>query len=52
MAMVAVGSMSCPIVDLRLYWGLCCCAGCESWTIRRLSTQESMLSNYGAGEDS
>ena len=25
---------------------------CESWTIRRQSTEESMLSNYGAGEDS
>ena len=25
---------------------------CESWTMRRLSTEESMLSNYGAGEDS
>ena len=26
--------------------------GCESWTIRRLSTKELMLSNCGAGEDS
>ena len=26
--------------------------GCESWTIRRLSTKEMMLSNCGAGEDS
>ena len=26
--------------------------GCESWTIKRLSTQELMLSNCGAGEDS
>ena len=26
--------------------------GCESWTIKRLSTKELMLSNYGAGEDS
>ena len=25
--------------------------GCESWTIRRLSTEELMLSNCGAGED-
>ena len=25
---------------------------CESWTIRRLSTKELMLSNCGAGEDS
>ena len=25
--------------------------GCESWTIRRLSTKELMLSNFGAGED-
>ena len=26
--------------------------GCETWTIKRLSTEELMLSNYGAGEDS
>ena len=26
--------------------------GCESWTTRRLSAEELMLSNYGAGEDS
>ena len=26
--------------------------GCESWTIRRLSTKELMLSNCDAGEDS
>ena len=26
--------------------------GCESWTIRRLSTEELMLSNCGVGEDS
>ena len=25
---------------------------CESWTIRRLSTEELILSNCGAGEDS
>ena len=25
---------------------------CESWTIRRLSTEELMFSNCGAGEDS
>ena len=25
--------------------------GCESWTIRRLSTKELMLLNCGAGED-
>ena len=25
--------------------------GCETWTIKRLSTEELMLSNYGAGED-
>ena len=25
---------------------------CESWTIKRLSTEELMLSNSGAGEDS
>ena len=26
--------------------------GCESWTIKRLSTKESMLLNCGVGEDS
>ena len=26
--------------------------GCESWTIKRLSAEGLMLSNYGAGEDS
>ena len=26
--------------------------GCESWTIRKLSTKELMLLNYGVGEDS
>ena len=26
--------------------------GCEIWSIKRLSTEELMLSNYGAGEDS
>ena len=26
--------------------------GCESWTIKRLSIEELMLSNCGAGEDS
>ena len=26
--------------------------GCESWTLRRLSTEELMLSNCGDGEDS
>ena len=26
--------------------------GCESWTIRKLSTTESMLLNCGIGEDS
>ena len=26
--------------------------GCESWTIKRLSTEELMPSNCGAGEDS
>ena len=25
--------------------------GCESWTIRRLSAEEMMLSNCGFGED-
>ena len=26
--------------------------GCESWTIRKLSTEELMLLNWGVGEDS
>ena len=26
--------------------------GCESWTIKKLNTEELMLSNCGAGEDS
>ena len=26
--------------------------GCESWSIKRLSTEEMMLLNCGAGEDS
>ena len=26
--------------------------GCESWTIKKLSTDELMLLNYGVGEDS
>ena len=26
--------------------------GCESWTIKKLSTKELMLLNCGAGEDS
>ena len=26
--------------------------GCESWTIKNLSTEESMLLNCGVGEDS
>ena len=26
--------------------------GCESWTIKRLSAEELMLSNCGVGEDS
>ena len=26
--------------------------GCESWTIRKLSTEELMLLNCGIGEDS
>ena len=26
--------------------------GCESWTIRRLNTEELMLLNCGVGEDS
>ena len=26
--------------------------GCDSWTIRRLNTEELILSNCGAGEDS
>ena len=27
-------------------------SGCESWTIKKLNTEELMLSNCGAGEDS
>ena len=26
--------------------------GCESWTIKKLSTEELMLLNYGIGKDS
>ena len=26
--------------------------GCESWTVKRLSTEELMLLNCGVGEDS
>ena len=26
--------------------------GCESWTVRKLSTEEFMLLNCGVGEDS
>ena len=26
--------------------------GCESWTKKKLSTEELMLLNYGVGEDS
>ena len=26
--------------------------GCESWTIKKVSTEELMLLNYDAGEDS
>ena len=26
--------------------------GCESWTIKKLSTEELTLLNYGVGEDS
>ena len=26
--------------------------GCESWTLRKLSTEELMLLNYDVGEDS
>ena len=26
--------------------------GCENWTIKRMSAEELMPSNYGAGEDS
>ena len=26
--------------------------GCESWTVKRLNTEELMLLNYGVGEDS
>ena len=38
-----VKAMGCPVLTY----------GCEVWTIkRRLSTEELMLFNYGAGEDS
>ena len=33
------------VSPVAMYW-------CESWTIRRLSTKELMLSNCGVGEDS
>ena len=26
--------------------------GCESWTVKKLSTEELMLLTYGVGEDS
>ena len=26
--------------------------GCESWTVKKLSTEELLLLNYGVGEDS
>ena len=26
--------------------------GCETWTVKKLSTKELMLLNYGVGEDS
>ena len=26
--------------------------GCESWTIKKVSTEELMVLNYGVGEDS
>ena len=26
--------------------------GCESWTVKKASTKELMLLNYGVGEDS
>ena len=26
--------------------------GCESWTVKKLSTEKLMLLNYGVGEDS
>ena len=37
-----VKAMAFPVVRYR----------CESWIIKRLSTEELMLSNYGAREDS
>ena len=37
-----VKSMVFPVVMYR----------CESWTVKKLSTEELMLSNCGAGEDS
>ena len=37
-----VKAMVCPVVTY----------GCESWTVRKLSTEESMLLNCGVGEES
>ena len=37
-----VKTMAFPVVKYR----------CESWTIRKTETEELMLSNCGAGEDS
>ena len=33
-------------------YGFSSCHGPEKWPIRRLSAEELMLSNFGAGEDS
>ena len=37
-----VKAMAFPVVEY----------GCESWTIKKMSAKELMLSNCGAGEDS
>ena len=39
-----------PIVKVMVFPGVM--YGCESWTLKKLSTEELMLLNYGVGEDS
>ena len=38
------------VVKAMVFSAVIC--GCESWTIKKLSAKELMLSNYGVGEDS
>ena len=38
------------VVKAMVFSAVMC--GCESWTIKKLSAKELMLSNYGVGEDS